>query len=197
MLNYIQNKKEYSQTIIYIETELGSGSGFIVTANGYAITCAHVVNGCNDIYVKVKKDSSFEVYQANLICIDTFVDIAIIKIEENSYFYAQVEFDNYDAFSGEEIIIYGYPFGKQLNDEIMNLDASFSRGYVSSNQTIDGIKKTLLDISAKAGNSGSPIISLETGKIIGILCGSLHGGLNNMEEINYMIPITYLNRILQ
>ena len=61
---------------------------------------------------------------------------------------------------------------------------------------VNGINRTLLDISAKAGNSGSPIISTESGKVIGILCGSMLGGLNNREEINYMIPISYIDKVL-
>lgn len=197
MLNYLFDKKEYSKTVIYLETDVGSGSGFIVTSNGYAITCAHVVDGSNDIYVKVKQNHKFEVYQASLINIDKSIDIALIKIEDDTYFYAQIEMDDYEPFPGEEIIIYGYPFGRRMSDDIVELNVSFTRGYISSNQVINGINKTLLDISAKAGNSGSPIISLETGRVIGVLCGSVRGGINNMEEVNYMIPINYINEILQ
>ena len=116
-------------------------------------------------------------------------------MEAGNYYYSYIEIDD-PPYLGEEIVIYGYPFGKRMNDNVMELNISFAKGYVSSNQTINGITKTLLDISAKAGNSGSPIISVESGKVIGILCGSILGGSNNHEEINYMLPIKYIDNVL-
>lgn len=75
----------------------------------------------------------------------------------------------------------------------MKLNISFAQGYVSSNQVVNGIDRTLLDISAKAGNSGSPIVSTETGRVIGILCGSM---IQGNEEVNYMLPISYISRVI-
>lgn len=83
-----------------------------------------------------------------------------------------------------------------MNDNVMDLNISFAKGYVSSNQVINGVNTTLLDISAKAGNSGSPIVSVESGKVIGILKGSLTGGANNREEVNYMLPMSYIDQVL-
>ena len=167
----------------------------MLTKDGYAITCAHVVKGCNDIYVKIQDEEQDEVYKADLVKVDAQADIALIKIEDGSYYYAYVEMDE-RPYLGEEIVIYGFPFGKQLNDNVMDLNISFAKGYVASNQIIGGINKTLLDISAKAGNSGSPIVSTDSGRVIGILCGSMLGGSNNREEINYMLPLSYIDRIV-
>lgn len=75
----------------------------------------------------------------------------------------------------------------------MQLNLSFTRGYISSIQKQNKSEKILLDISAKSGNSGSPIIDIATGKVLGILCGSiLNESTNITEEINYMSPIKYL-----
>lgn len=119
----------------------------------------------------------------------------MLKLEEGNCYYALVETEQ-PPYIGEEIVIYGYPFGKRLNDNVMDLNISFAKGYVSSNQIIKGINTTLLDISAKAGNSGSPIVSVDSGKVIGILKGSLSGGVRNQEEVNYMLPISYIDRVL-
>ena len=194
-LSYIHERRNYSKVVFYIETEKGSGSGFVLTEDGYAVTCAHVVADCKEIYVKIQGEGLDNVFRADLVKFDNEADIALIKIEEYKHFYAYVELEQ-KPYLGEEIVIYGYPFGKRLNDSVMDLNISFAKGYVSSNQTIKGINKTILDISAKAGNSGSPIISVESGRVIGILCGSLLGGANNREEINYMLPISYINRVL-
>lgn len=122
--------------------------------------------------------------------------MALIKLEYGDYYYSGVELEE-EPYLGEEIVIYGFPFGKRMNDNVMDLSISFARGYVSSNQIINGVKKTLLDISAKAGNSGSPIVCVDTGRVIGILCGSILGGGNNREEVNYMVPISYLTKFLK
>ena len=77
-----------------------------------------------------------------------------------------------------------------INTTTMNI--SLTKGYVSSRQRKEGANIFLIDISAKAGNSGSPVIDMRTGKVAGILCGSLlnqNGTLT--EEINYMRPLDY------
>ena len=98
---------------------------------------------------------------------------------------------------GEEIALYGFPFGQRMNDDVMNLNISFTKGYISSYQVIKGQPRALLDISAKAGNSGSPVVSCENGKIIGFLSGSILGGNENREEVNYMIPVSCLRDMLE
>ncbi len=180
--------------MIYIETEKGSGSGFIITENGYAVTCAHVISGCKEIYVKIHNEED-DVFSAKLINIDENVDIALLKLEDGNYYYSYIEMSE-NPYPGEEIVIYGYPFGSRMHDNVMQLNISFAKGYVSSNQIKNGIDRTFLDISAKAGNSGSPIVSTKSGKVIGILCGSTLGGHDNREEINYMLPISYINKII-
>lgn len=98
---------------------------------------------------------------------------------------------------GDDIVILGFPFGKKINDEVMNLNLSFTRGYISSIQNQNKTERVLLDISAKSGNSGSPVINMNTGKVLGILCGSIiNKGSNITEEINYMSPIKYLFNLM-
>ena len=154
-----------------------------------------MVDKCEEIYVKVKTGSTYDVHAAEVVELDKEADIAIIKLELDDYYYACIDMSEQLPVIGDEIVIYGYPFGQQLNDDVMDLSISFAKGYVSSNQRKNGINRTLLDISAKAGNSGSPIISIESGNVIGILCGSVLGGKENREEINYMLPISYINNV--
>ena len=122
--------------------------------------------------------------------------MAIIKIEQKRKCCAVLDIDR-EAELGEEIAILGYPFGAKMSDDVSKMSVSFTRGYISSKQVKDGKRRTLLDISAKAGNSGSPVISLETGGVVGVLSGSIMGGVNNMEEVNYMIPIDYILELME
>lgn len=193
MLRYTVDTDQYDNTIIYIETDKGSGSGVILTQDGCALTCAHVVSGAEEIYVRYQKSpEEFDVVKAELIVSDRVKDMAVLKLEGSCYDYAYVDDSEQLPRPGRDIVILGFPFGSRMNDDVMELGISFTKGYVSSNQTISGQKRTLLDISAKAGNSGSPVIDYITGKVIGILSGSYTGGARNAEEINYMIPIQYV-----
>ena len=196
LCNYLTSRKRYQECVIYIETDSGSGTGVIVTKDGYFITCAHVVASCQELYVKVVNNDKADVYEANVITSNDELDLAICKIEEYNGQYAELDFGRSKADLGEEIALYGFPFGKRMNDDVMELNISYTRGYVSSYQTIKGHSCALLDISAKAGNSGSPVVSCENGKIIGFLSGSILGGNNNREEVNYMIPISELECLI-
>jgi len=73
---------------------------------------------------------------------------------------------------------------------------SFYKGYVSSNQIVNGNSVTFLDINVKSGNSGSPVISTKTGKVIGIISGAKVGGnLSLVEKMPYMIPIQHFLKL--
>lgn len=148
------------------------------------------------MYVKVVCDDNAEVYQAEIVTQNNELDLAICKIDEYNGQYAELDLNRKKANLGEEIALYGFPFGQRMNDDVMDLNISYTRGYVSSYQTIKGRACALLDISAKAGNSGSPVVSCENGKIIGFLSGSILGGHDNREEVNYMIPSFLLEELL-
>lgn len=196
LCNYRINRKKYQECVIYIETDKGSGTGVIVTQEGYFITCAHVVNLCEELYVRVVCDDIAEVYQAEVVAQNNELDLAICKIDGYNGQYVELDLGRRKADLGEEIALYGFPFGQQMNDDVMELNISFTRGYISSYQTIKGRACALLDISAKAGNSGSPVVSFENGKVIGFLSGSILGGNDNREEVNYMLPTSLLDDLL-
>ncbi len=194
MLNYTVNRRQYLETILYIETDKGSGTGFIIHPSGIAVTCAHVVGGCSEIYARIgTKEDAIE--KAEIVSIDHKVDLAIIMLEGTHHYASTLGMDE-GVYIGEEIIILGYPFGNKVADDVMSMSVSFTRGYVSSMQTKNGRQQALLDISAKAGNSGSPVIGVSSGNVIGVLSGSILGGHDNREEVNYMIPISSLNNLL-
>lgn len=195
-IDYNGNKSLFLETILYIETDRGSGTGFFCNPKGYAITCAHVVHGAKEIYVRVGAADK-TVRKAHVIYSHLEVDIAILLVEGVRFFAAAVDYDNIPML-GDEVIILGYPFGTKVSDDVMNMSVSFTRGYVSSRQRKNHIAHVLLDVSAKAGNSGSPVLDRRTGKVIGILCGSITNNSSGqlVEEINYMRPIKYVERLL-
>lgn len=197
LCNYRVDRKRYQECVIYIETNQGSGTGVIVTKDGYFITCAHVIEGCSKLYAKVVYNDVATVYAGKVVTKNTQLDLAVCKMVDYNGEYAELDFERKKAELGEEIALYGFPFGRRMNDDVMELNISYAKGYVSSYQTINGQARAFLDVSAKAGNSGSPVASFENGKIIGFLSGSILGGENNREEVNYMVPVSLLEQILE
>lgn len=200
-INYKSNKELVPNYVVFIETKEGnrnySGTGFIIDAQGYIATCAHVVENAEKIFVKVNElNDSKNVHPASLIKMNKKTDVAIIKIIDDvqNLFYAEIDKDRKQPVLAEEISLYGYPMGYQLNDNVINLNISVTKGIVASNQIKDGIRKTMLDIKACHGNSGSPVISRENGKVIGLLSGGIQG--ENVDEVNYMIPVCYLRELI-
>lgn len=149
-----------------------------------------MVKEATEIYARIGvKDNA--IARAKIISYNAELDLAIIQIEGCRHISAALDIEGRLCL-GDEISILGYPFGSKVADNVMRMSVSYTRGYISSVQTRNGHKCALLDISAKAGNSGSPVINCQNGKVIGVLSGSILGGVNNREEVNYMIPITSL-----
>lgn len=182
----------FNDTIVYIETDTGSGTGFVVSEWGHVITCAHVVRKSKKYLIKVCHEDQFKIVKADLINMDEERDFALLKMQSGTYDYLKLSGVDFKPKMGEEIAILGFPFGGLVADKIEDLSLSLTKGYVSSVQTKNGIKNVYLDISARRGNSGSPVIDTKTGEVIGLLCGSITSGSDNLvEEINYMRPMSY------
>lgn len=189
--------------------ETGScGTGFIINEEGYALTCAHVVGDAKKIYATVINGDGypiddmegFEVYDAGdgeVVYLNRQLDIALLKMEHFGLGFLPIEQGNILPELGEEVVVFGYPLGYEMpQSNFFGPNISFYRGYISSNQIKDGNSVTFLDIDVKSGNSGSPVISAKTGKVIGIMSGIKVGGkwaLN--EKMPYMIPIQHFNEL--
>ncbi len=201
LVNYRTNGDNYTNAVIYIQVaranEVGQGSGVIVTRSGYALTCNHVVRDAQRIVVKVTeagKEPRF--IPATVHSRDTVNDLALIKLEEGNYYYAELDWDRTEPKLGENIAIHGYPFGANLTQDPVNLNVSYCRGYVASNQTMQGLRRTWLDITARSGNSGSPVTSLDNGKVVGIYYGGHIGGHEYDAKICGMTPMQYVVKLI-
>lgn len=204
LVNHVRNREIYSNAVIFIEVYkndyVSNGSGVIITKNGYALTCRHVVDGAKKLMVKISNAGCAPVFvRAQVHSVDPKNDLAIIKLQEGTYYYAELDLDRKEPVLGENIAIYGYPFGSQMSDSTLQLNVSYSRGYVASNQTLGGQRRTLLDITARSGNSGSPVTSLDNGKVIGIYFGGYQGSPDKPydDKICGMTPMQYVRGLLK
>lgn len=188
---------EYLDSVVFIQAEnkngeiKGYGSGFIVSFDGYIITCCHVVDKAEDVKIRLKIKEHIFWCSAKIVNVQRICDLALLKIE--GYNYPPLVLGNKDPSLGQKLVLLGYPFGKRLSDDINKLNPSFFSGNVSSINFKNGYERIYVNVEAKSGCSGAPVISEYDGKVIGILRGSIiDQGKNLTEELNYIIPAKYI-----
>lgn len=212
LLDYRVAKNFCQAALLHIGVEAtgSSGTGFVISEDGYALTCAHVVEGAKEVYATVINNDGyptgdregFEVYDAGdgeVVYINKVLDIALLKMHHYGYGFLPIEQRKILPELGEEVVVFGYPLGYEMpQSNFFGPNISFYKGYVSSNQERDGNSITFLDIDVKSGNSGSPVISAKTGKVVGIMSGIKVGGKMALtEKMPYMIPIQHFLELMQ
>jgi S1-C subfamily serine protease len=169
-------------SVVTIETEMGHGSGVIVSKDGLIVTNNHVVNGYDKVNVIFANGFSFA---GNVIRYNKNFDLALIKIEGNGF--SALAFGNSDSTQvGDLAIAIGTPSLKDLGQSV-------TRGIISGKRIIESKAYLQTDVSISPGNSGGPLID-EKGCIIGIITSKLLG--KGVEGIGFAIPSNEVIKIL-
>lgn len=138
----------------------GTGSGVIISPDGYIITNNHVISGAGEIEVTLNNNKT---YVAEMIGTDTKADIALIKIDAEELDYLPFGNSN-DIRLGEWVLAVGNPF---------NLTSTVTAGIVSAKardfNSYDGTPQSYIqtDAAINPGNSGGALVNIE-GKLVGI-----------------------------
>lgn len=174
-------------SVVSIVTTTGSGTasgtGIVMTEDGYLITNEHVVDGAVSIQVLLQDESQ---YAASLVGSDAISDLAVLKIDATGL--AAAEFGNSDEVQvGDTVVAIGDPLGIELRGTMT--DGIISA--INRDVTTNGRTMTLLQTNAQLnnGNSGGPLIN-SYGQVIGIntmKMGSYYS--NTVEGIGFAIPI--------
>jgi len=135
------------------------GSGFIIDAKGIVVTNNHVIQGAEDIIVRVNGEQE---YKAKVIGADPLSDIAVLEIQSKEKF-KPVKFGDSDkARIGDWVIAIGNPFG---------LGGTVTSGIISARNRSIGLSRyedyIQTDASINVGNSGGPLFDMD-GNVIGI-----------------------------
>lgn len=164
--------------------EQNLGTGFIISADGYILTNNHVVNGADEVMVKL---SDGREVKGEIKGFDEKVDIALIKINEKESL-PFAELGDSDAIEvGEWVMAIGNPFGLS---HTVTAGIVSAKGRVIGSGPYDDFIQT--DASINPGNSGGPLFSSE-GRVVGINTAIIAGGGGG---IGFAIPISMAKTIV-
>jgi serine protease Do len=162
----------------------GLGSGFIVSADGFVVTNAHVVENAEEITVRLTDKREFK---AKVIGVDTRSDVAVLKIDATSLPIVKIG-DMSKVRVGEWVIAIGSPFGF-ANTVTAGIVSAKSRENLSGDPNTDAVPFIQTDVAVNPGNSGGPLLNMR-GEVIGIN-SQIFSRTGSFAGISFAIPIDY------
>lgn len=173
------------------KTKVGGGSGFLVSPDGYVITCNHVVsdNQCDYTVIIGPKEN----YKATILAQDPLVDLAILKIEAQALPHISMG-DSDQIELGETVIAIGNSLGEFDDTVSLGIISGLSRKITAyagheGAACLRGLIQT--DAAINPGNSGGCLVNMD-GQAVGINTAMVMGAQN----IGFAIPINYAKTIL-
>lgn len=161
-----------------------SGSGFIVTEDGYVVTNYHVVKDANKLTV-ITSDS--REYDANLVGYDSNNDLAVLKIEAEGL--QPVKLGSSDLLAvGDQVVAIGNPLGELTSTLTAGYISAKDRGVSTGGAAINMLQT---DAAINSGNSGGPLFNMQ-GEVVGITTAKYSGATSSgayIEGIGFAIPI--------
>ncbi|HWP20318.1 MAG TPA: DegQ family serine endoprotease [Burkholderiaceae bacterium] len=164
------------------ELQRGLGSGFILSADGYVMTNAHVVEGADEVYVTLADKREFK---AKIVGSDKRTDVAVVKIDASGLQPVRVG-DVSKLKVGEWVVAIGSPFG---------LENTVTAGIVSAKarETGDYLPFIQTDVAINPGNSGGPLLNMR-GEVVGIN-SQIYSRSGGFMGISFAIPIDEAMRV--
>ncbi|MFM9959862.1 MAG: trypsin-like peptidase domain-containing protein [Planctomycetaceae bacterium] len=162
----------------------GTGTAFVATADGFLVTCAHVVDGAKTIEVQLGGLK----YQAVVVSSDRVHDVAVIRINAQNLTPVPLT-DSNSVQLGQPVRALGYPLSDVLGNNLKVTGGSVSGLNLESNSRVFQI-----DAAINPGNSGGPIVN-EMGEVIGVASAKLAGP--TVSNIGLARPINDVKMLLQ
>ena len=188
---YIQTYPVYDENVKTADSKnwKSTGTGFFIAKNGYITTNFHVIEDANSIEIEYLKKS----YKVNVVVADKHNDLAILKIEDNSF--VPLTALNYNVKTeisavGTSVFALGYPL-----TEIMGKEVKYTDGKISAKSGYKGdISNYQISVPIQPGNSGGPLFD-ENGSLLGITTSGINKTI--ADNANYAIKIKYLNLLIE
>jgi len=160
----------------------GVGSGFVISADGFIMTNAHVIQGADEVFVTLTDKREFK---ARVVGSDQRTDVAVVKIEASNLPRVTIG-DVNELKVGQWVVAIGSPFG---------LENTVTAGIVSAKQRDTGefLPFIQTDVAVNPGNSGGPLLNMR-GEVVGIN-SMIYSRTGGFMGISFAIPIDEAMRI--
>ena len=171
----------------------GNGTGFFISKNGYIVTNHHVISEASDIEINFIREGQKQTFKAKLIQSDKHNDLAILKIDNNSFVpFAELPFNFQTKLVdvGSKVFALGYPMALT----VMGTEIKFTDGKISSKTGFRGdISTYQMTTPIQAGNSGGPLFSFD-GNLIGVNSSIIRPDL--ADNVSYAIKSSYIKNLI-
>ncbi len=158
--------------------ERGEGSGFLISADGYMLTNAHVVDRAREVTVRMTDRHE---YRARVVGVDVRTDVAVLKIDADKLPFVRIG-SPAALKAGQWVVAIGSPFG---------FDNSVTAGIISATaRSLPGDAYTPFiqtDVAVNPGNSGGPLFNLQ-GEVVGIN-SQIYSRTGGYQGVSFAIPI--------
>lgn len=191
----------YSDAVVCITVETskgtGAGTGFIMSKDGYIMTCQHVVDGASAISVTLNNATS---YEATLVGSDKDQDFAVLKIDPGEDELTAVVLGDSSLLGvGDSVTVIGNALGTLANTLTTGVVSALDRAITMSDGTVMSLMQT--DCTINSGNSGGPLFN-QYGEVVGIVnakysSSAYDTSAASIEGIGFAIPINDANEILE
>lgn len=189
------SKIKNAGSTIFLEdgaTQLGLGTGVIVSENGYILSNEHVTGAkYSNCYVTLENGRS---YSANVVWSDSNLDLSICKINVKNLPYAKLG-DSSNIRVGEAVYAIGNPIGYEFQRTVTaGIISALDRTVrIDENETSTYMEDLIqTDATINPGNSGGPLINLD-GNVIGITSVKI----TTAEGIGFAVPINVVKPIIE
>ena len=176
----------------YQTTSAASGSGFILTENGYVLTNYHVVKGSDAITVALYNGAS---YEATLVGFDESNDIAVLKVEAEGL--TPVILGDSDKMNvGDSVVAIGNPLGELTFSLTAGTISAMDREITMSTGVT--MKLTQTDCAINSGNSGGALFNLY-GEVVGVTNAKYSSSSSSeasIDNIGFAIPMNDIRNIV-
>jgi len=174
-----------------IPEQRASGSGVIITQDGYIVTNNHVINEADEINVTLANKKT---YKATLVGADASTDLAVIKIEGKGLPYL-VYGNSDDAKLGQWVLAIGYPLSLDVTVTAGIVSAKARSIGVNDRQSTTAIESFIqTDAAVNPGNSGGALVNT-TGELIGIN-SAIASPTGSYAGYSYAIPVNIVKKVV-
>jgi S1-C subfamily serine protease len=166
------------------EMRKGSGTAFVVSSDGYLLTCAHVVRNATDIKVTLGGQTT----PCDVLALDNAHDLAVLRIARKDLPVLPLA-DSEAVELAEEVRAIGFPLSDVLGSSL-----KVTRGSVAGIVVQRRGKVFQIDAAVNPGNSGGPLVDAR-GSVIGVVNAQLVG--YDISKVGFAVPVNYAKSLLE